>query len=113
MLAFARDQIVFRRHWPRLSWFSKGGNHKFSQCPTRYSSLMLSLGRRLRLSFLQPLLLLGMPLHHLLRLLLMPLLHLLLPAFIRILPCKLLMLFFLLLLQLLTIFLLLREQLFL
>ncbi len=96
---------------PAFRDFQKAGKHKFSQCPARYSSLMLSLGRRLRLSFLQPLLLLGMPLHHLLRLLLMPLLHLLLPAFIRILSCELLMLFFLLLLQLLPIFLLLREQL--
>ncbi len=67
----------------------------------------------MRLSFLQPLLLLGVPLLQLLCLLLMPLFHLLLPGFIRILSCELLVFLFLLLLQCLPFFLLLREQLFL
>jgi hypothetical protein len=56
---------------------------------------------------LQPLLLLGVLLHHLLRLLLMALLDLLLPGFIGILSCELLVFAFLLLLKFLPVFLLL------
>jgi hypothetical protein len=65
------------------------------------------------LPFLQLLLLLGVPLHHLLCLLLMPLLDLLPPGFVRALSCELLMFPFLLLLKFLPFFFLLRKQLFL
>ena len=63
---------------------------------------------RLRLSLLNPLLLLGMPLLHLLGLLLMALLDLLLAACVGILSCESLVFFFLPLLKFLPVFLLLR-----